>query len=53
VLPPASSLLVGPRAAISILKQHGKSAADSMLVEGFALNCTRASRTAGAPIPSP
>lgn len=33
-----------PVKAISILKQHGKSAADSMLVEGFALNCTRASQ---------
>lgn len=29
-----------PLKAINILKSHGKSAKDSLLVEGFALNCT-------------
>lgn len=33
-----------PVKAISILKQHGKSSHDSTLVDGFALNCTRASQ---------
>jgi len=32
-----------PIGAINILKAPGKSARDSLLVEGFALNCTRAS----------
>jgi T-complex protein 1 subunit alpha len=32
-----------PLGAINILKAPGKSARDSLLVEGFALNCTRAS----------
>eukprot|EP00906_Rhabdomonas_costata_P016640 RCo023889 len=35
---------VYPVKAISILKQHGKSARDSFLVDGFALSCTRASQ---------
>ena len=35
---------VYPVKAISILKQHGKSAHESQLVDGFALNCTRASQ---------
>lgn len=31
-----------PRKAVGILKQHGKSAAESRLINGFALNVTRA-----------
>jgi len=33
-----------PVGAINILKCHGKSAMESQLVEGFALNCTRAAQ---------
>eukprot|EP01006_Ploeotia_vitrea_P057545 TRINITY_DN68188_c8_g3_i1.p1 TRINITY_DN68188_c8_g3~~TRINITY_DN68188_c8_g3_i1.p1 ORF type:complete len:543 (+),score=95.29 TRINITY_DN68188_c8_g3_i1:66-1694(+) len=33
-----------PVKAINILKQHGKSARDSVLVNGFALNCQRAAQ---------
>jgi T-complex protein 1 subunit alpha len=33
-----------PTRAINILKAHGKSALESELVDGFALNCTRASQ---------
>lgn len=33
-----------PLAAINILKAHGKSAKDSFLVDGYALNCTRAAQ---------
>eukprot|EP01004_Peranema_trichophorum_P002736 NODE_1770_length_1816_cov_116.672770_g1500_i0.p1 GENE.NODE_1770_length_1816_cov_116.672770_g1500_i0~~NODE_1770_length_1816_cov_116.672770_g1500_i0.p1 ORF type:complete len:549 (+),score=122.28 NODE_1770_length_1816_cov_116.672770_g1500_i0:66-1712(+) len=33
-----------PVKAISILKQHGKSSRESALVDGFALNCTRAAQ---------
>jgi T-complex protein 1 subunit alpha len=41
---------VYPVKAISILKQHGKSAHESQLIDGFALNCTRASQAMPASV---
>ena len=39
----ASGKSTFPIQAINILKSHGKSARESMLIRGYALNCTRAS----------
>jgi len=42
-----------PRRAVSILKQHGKSAKETELVHGFALNCVRASQAMPTHIKNP
>ena len=41
---PKSGRVRFPISAINILKSHGKSSTESMLVDGFALNCTRGSQ---------
>ena len=41
---PKSGKVRFPITAINILKSHGKSSSESMLVKGFALNCTRGSQ---------
>jgi T-complex protein 1 subunit alpha len=42
-----------PISNIHILKSHGKSGLDSVLVDGFALNCTRASAAMPTRLPTP
>lgn len=42
-----------PISNIHILKSHGKSSLDSTLVEGFALNCSRASAAMPTRLPTP
>lgn len=42
-----------PVSNIHILKSHGKSSLDSTLVDGFALNCTRASAAMPTHLPTP
>lgn len=45
--------VVYPRKAVGILKQHGKSAGESRLIQGFALNCARAAQGMPSAVTNP